>query len=66
MFSLSGFVGESMYKYTQEDLDETREFLNDYLQCLQEREPHALVCINSIQGALNSLPDEIEEVIGSE
>lgn len=66
MFSLSGFLGEGMYKYTQEDLEVTREFLSDYLYYLQESEPHALVCINSIRGALNSLPDEIEEVIGSE
>lgn len=51
-----------MYKYTQEDLDATREFLSDYLYYLQESEPHALVCINNIQGTLNSLPDEMEEI----
>lgn len=51
-----------MYKYTQEDLDATREFLSDYLYYLQESEPHALVCINNIQSTLNSLPDEIEEI----
>lgn len=62
MFSLSGFLGGSMYKYTQEDLEVTREFLSDYLYYLQESEPHALLCINNIQGTLNSLPDEIEDV----
>lgn len=51
-----------MYKYNQDDLNATQEFLSDYLYYLQEKEPHALICISNIQEVLNSLPDEIEEI----
>ncbi len=51
-----------MNKYNQDDLDATREFLMDYLDHLQTNEPYALICIDNIQGALNSLPDEIEGI----
>ncbi len=51
-----------MNKYNQDDLEATQEFLIDYLDYLQQNQPCALICIGNIQGALDSLPEDIEEI----
>ncbi len=51
-----------MNKYNQDDLEATQEFLIDYLDYLQQNRPYAFICIDHIQGAIDHLPEDIEEI----